>query len=945
MKHARLLLCLAALLFVGLPFPLQARIISYAPVTDRHAQPAVQHRTNRHYLLIESESPFFNFAPGPGIPVPQRRGRLVLYDSRGEQEPRVILPSDGSLTNISFAALREADGEVPRLLIGSDADISGDNPQRSHRFLYSADGGASWRVVAMPAGSSLLPSGSLPDVGGPVVGGRGSQVRIGSAAFPFVVALNTPGVSTGALWAVADNGSARFLASGAISLIGSDVGGTRFLIVGSTASTSLRALRIVDLAGGAIELGTMATMNLTFFEGWITPDSSAYLEDLQARTLFLYRGGTSTQVSQALSGAPTSEPSFFAIPTANYTGAWILQRGIGLPTILWRHEPGESPVEQWRDVAGLRVEALHAGASGRRLLIQVHRPRPQADQRIFLDPALAVWEIGDPAPRSFDELFLNEGPRKGFVHLDVDRISMGAPFVFDSAAVTAPTGVQPSPSPGPGGGDVTQEWGVVRASLRQRLVLPVVARTPGANESFWLTDLIIRNPTAETIVVALRYVPSFPGATGSRDASLELSAGQTRVIPDVLLSLFGFQQGAGALFLEPGDGKAVSVTSRTYTRSSAGTYGMGIGAIDAFAVSSARFPVTFSAALQGSGFRTNLVATDTTGRGASVSLRAAGTSGPTGRDVTFSVPPGGQSQLGGIADLLAVDPHQTGAVVFQPVSGEAIASLIAADNRTNDPTYFPPDLPSPYVRTIPAIVHVDGVNGSRWRTDLFLYNPHSQSRFITLAVKRWDVPEPEVVLNLTLLPRESKTVRDVLRTAFNRTGIARLRYLSGSGADTTGVRVTARTYTELGAGDSRSGPDLAGGTYGFLMPPLNAFQSAGPGETLEILGPTGGAGFRTNLALVDLTGFPDRNAPRIIPVRIHILSDRGTTIDTFETTVPSTGGVQLNDLFRGRGLGDGPEAAVIRVSPSAGVIGAFATTTDNGTNDPVYFAAALASSE
>ena len=60
---------------------------------------------------------------------------------------------------------------------------------------------------------------------------------------------------------------------------------------------------------------------------------------------------------------------------------------------------------------------------------------------------------------------------------------------------------------------------------------------------------------------------------------------------------------------------------------------------------------------------------------------------------------------------------------------------------------------------------------------------------------------------------EARVIRDVLATAFGKSGIARLRLTSQS-FDNSGIRVTSRTYS----GDSH------GGTYGFLMPPLNNFQ-------------------------------------------------------------------------------------------------------------------------
>src|SRR5660398_136195 len=84
-----------------------------------------------------------------------------------------------------------------------------------------------------------------------------------------------------------------------------------------------------------------------------------------------------------------------------------------------------------------------------------------------------------------------------------------------------------------------------------------------------------------------------------------------------------------------------------------------------------------------------------------------------------------------------------------------------------------------------------------------------------------------------------------------------------------------------------------------------------------------------------------KRQPASVNVRIEILNEKGAQIDAFTAVVPMAGGMQLNDLFRSRGLGDGPTAALIRVSPAGGMVGAYATTIDNGTTDSTYFAANL----
>ena len=55
-------------------------------------------------------------------------------------------------------------------------------------------------------------------------------------------------------------------------------------------------------------------------------------------------------------------------------------------------------------------------------------------------------------------------------------------------------------------------------------------------------------------------------------------------------------------------------------------------------------------------------------------------------------------------------------------------------------------------------------------------------------------------------------------------------------------------------------------------------------------------------------------------------------------SVPTGGGLQLNDVFRARTSG----ALLIRVSPLDGTVGAYATYIDNRTNDASYLAANLA---
>jgi hypothetical protein len=221
------------------------------------------------------------------------------------------------------------------------------------------------------------------------------------------------------------------------------------------------------------------------------------------------------------------------------------------------------------------------------------------------------------------------------------------------------------------------------------------------------------------------------------------------------------------------------------------------------------------------------------------------------------------------------------------------------------------------------------VNGSKFRTDLYLLNTSSGYRNVTLEARLWDSPGDFESVGVQLKPGEARVIEDVLTSLFHRTGLARLRYWIEWYDEPDGVRVTSRTYTL----------DPDGGTYGSLIPPFNNFQSAARGERLEILGAGGGPGFRTNLGLVDLT--PHNNGEPPASIRVYLLGD-GKFLETFTTTVETAGGIQINDIFRSRGH-ESPKAGLIMVEvlQSSGPVGAYATLTDNVTNDTTFLGAHL----
>jgi hypothetical protein len=244
-SSARRLVLLALTFFAAAP-SLPARIISYAPVTDRHAMPAVQHRANRTYLLIEADYPISIYSGAYGA-------KLVLYDSRGEREPRVLFGGP-EVTIFRAAAREETDGTL-RILVQTNANLGGDNLFRAIRYLYSADTGATWKPLPLPATDWYYPI-PVADVGGPVARERGSTIRIGTTEFPFVLVI-APNAPTGAgVFRVGVDGEVKLLLPLVVNsnpgFVGSDREGTRFLVTGSPLTPTgplANSIRILHLDG------------------------------------------------------------------------------------------------------------------------------------------------------------------------------------------------------------------------------------------------------------------------------------------------------------------------------------------------------------------------------------------------------------------------------------------------------------------------------------------------------------------------------------------------------------------------------------------------------------------------------------------------------------------------------------------------------------------------
>lgn len=107
------------------------------------------------------------------------------------------------------------------------------------------------------------------------------------------------------------------------------------------------------------------------------------------------------------------------------------------------------------------------------------------------------------------------------------------------------------------------------------LTIPIVGRAPGANGTFWRSDVTLYNPTASAMSLTLRY--------NGAQQTIFLGGNDTTVLADVL-SRFGQTSGNGTLQVSwTSSFSGPVVTSRTYTSvASGGTFGQSIDPVASF---------------------------------------------------------------------------------------------------------------------------------------------------------------------------------------------------------------------------------------------------------------------------------------------------------------------------------------------------------------------------
>ena len=220
--------------------------------------------------------------------------------------------------------------------------------------------------------------------------------------------------------------------------------------------------------------------------------------------------------------------------------------------------------------------------------------------------------------------------------------------------------------------------------------VPAVAASPGRNGSVFSSDLHVsavpHAPDGETSA-AVTFRPQ--DGSAPRTATLSLAAGATRVVPDVLSTLFPEAvPAAGAVDVR--SERPLLVFAVTRSDPETGPSSQDVPCVPAGAEATAGAPALFVGLREDGEARSNLVLSSV-GPATTVCLRLWGESPDATAYGCLPLASGEVRQLPSVASLLRPASYRAAALgVFPAPGGRVVASVARIDNASNDPAGLAP---------------------------------------------------------------------------------------------------------------------------------------------------------------------------------------------------------------------------------------------------------------
>lgn len=440
---------------------------------------------------------------------------------------------------------------------------------------------------------------------------------------------------------------------------------------------------------------------------------------------------------------------------------------------------------------------------------------------------------------------------------------------------------------------------------------PAVAHTPGAEGTFFVSDLAIANPGPER-ELTLIFTPS--GADGTSEFSavrLALRANETVVLNDVVRSVFD-SSGSGTIEIR-GAGTDVRMSSRTVNRTADGTFGLTIPSVKETAGFGGRLIV--SQIRRNLRFRTNLGLAELSGKGSEATIRVRDREGALVGSLSVQLEPFTQRQVP-LASFVAVTELESAWAEVVPSGQDDLVAAYGSvvDNRTGDSVFVPAETvrSEPAELAIPAAARVPGARGTRWRTDLWIANGADSRQVVEATFFRTD---GAVFARLIALePDTSRVFPDVVGELFEAEGTGWIRFSPSR------LTISSRTWN-----------DDAAGSYGQYIGAVRLDDQASIGARAIVPKVVMDGSFRSNVGVTELIG-------GTADLRIEVRDGEGTIRCSQSVELGPNQHRQWSVLDLGCGPLGGGRVEIVQEA-GEGRIAGYVSIVDQRTGDPSYIPA------
>jgi hypothetical protein len=479
------------------------------------------------------------------------------------------------------------------------------------------------------------------------------------------------------------------------------------------------------------------------------------------------------------------------------------------------------------------------------------------------------------------------------------------------------------------------------------LIFAAVGHAPGQNGSFFESDVRVANLSAQPMKYQVNYTPSnTDGTVTGKTTTIEIAPNQTLALDDILSSLFGLGDTAGAIGmlevrpLTTSTSSSSSLystvsstaqqlltlgSSRTYNFTPTGTFGQYIPATPYAKFLGGGKVLSLLQVAQSAALRANFGFVEASGQPVDLSLRVFDITNHMLSTIPVSLAASEHKQIGLLLASNGITDLEDGRVEVQVTggNGKVTAYVSEVDNATNDP-FLVSAVEKNSVNAnryiVPGMAHKD-LGFAFWVSDLRIFNGGTAQIPATLTFYTEANPSSFVQKQITLDPGEIEVLNDVVQNLFaqpNGTG--------GSIVITTPTNVplgvTARTYNRT-----------TNGSYGQFIPGVTVADAVGAGQrALQVLQVENSTRFRTYIGMTETTG----NSARV-EVALTLPDSIITPVVTYDLAANEYRQISLADF----GIEDAIYNArvSVKVISGTGRVTAYGSAVDMSTNDGTYIQA------